>query len=82
MVELYEVPAGLLLRRWGESADLVFHPGLASTHLIDQDAGSLLATMQIGPASLSEMEASHAPGRARSLLDALLQAGLVRAVAQ
>ena len=75
----YEVPSGLLLRRWGESADLVFHPGLNSTHLIDQDAGSVLAQLQSGPASLLDLASMSDIARAQALIEALLQVGLVQA---
>ena len=78
----YEVPAGLLLIRWGESADLVFHPGLNSTHLIDQDAGSVLAWLQSGPASLPELASMSDLARAQALLDALRQVGLVQTALQ
>ena len=78
----YEVPAELLLIRWGESADLVFHPGLNSTHLIDQDAGSVLARLQSGPASLPELASMSDLARAQALLDALRQVGLVQTALQ
>ncbi len=74
----YEVPAGLLLKRWGDSTDLVFHPGLNSTHLIDQDAGSLLARLQSGPASLVDLASMSDITRAQALIDALLLVGLVQ----
>jgi hypothetical protein len=81
LAALYAVPVGLLLKRWGESADLVFHPGLNSTHLIDQDAGSLLARLQLGPACFAELASLSDADRTQMLLQALLQAGLVQAVA-
>jgi hypothetical protein len=75
---LYEPAPGLLLRRWGESADIVFVPGLNSTHLVDAVAGEVIARLQTRPHSSAALAESSAADNLDDLLSHLLNSGLVR----
>lgn len=78
--QLYETTPGLLIKRWGESSDVVFQPGQNSTHLVDALAGQLLQQLHKTPSELPAQEAgSDSLGLAQTLA-ALLQAGMVREV--
>lgn len=75
----YEVWPGLLVKRWGESQAVVFHPATNSTHLVDACAGSMLAAlMQASGTALHAIPTEASAQQVSDTLAALLQAGIVR----
>lgn len=75
----YELWPGLLVKRWGESQAVVFHPATNSTHLVDACTGSMLAALMQAPgAGLHAIPTDASSQQVSDTLAALLQAGIVR----
>lgn len=79
----FEVWPGLLVKRWGRTQAVVFHPALNSTHLVDACAGSVLMALLQSPGSgLQALTEDFPEQDTEATVEALLQAGMLRLLAR